>query len=182
MMLCPVYTHTPSVPCAWFYLGLALYGWRFSQEHSARLPCGAASWIPACSCLDSPGLAGIRPGHIFFVCLSPSCLSCWLYYTFTSLGEELWTPPWHLCLPHTPSHLPRMSGHFILNTHQESKSSNPTCYYCSGPGLHLLFPGLLWRPAGWCGSPHAFLSSPPRPHRPFSLLSLSLFFFITWIS
>lgn len=134
MMLCPVYTHTPSVPCAWFYLGLALYGWRFSQEHSARLPCGAASWIPACSCLDSPGLAGIRPGHIFFVCLSPSCLSCWLYYTFTSLGEELWTPPWHLCLPHTPSHLPRMSGHFILNTHQESKSSNPTCYYCSGPG------------------------------------------------
>lgn len=105
MMLCPVYTHTPLVPRARFYLGLALYGWRFSQDHSARLPCGAASWTPARGCLDSPGLAGIRPAHMPFACLSPSCLSCWLYYPFTSLGEELRTPPWHLCLPHTPSHL-----------------------------------------------------------------------------
>lgn len=90
---CPWYsilstcTHLQS-PVAWFYLGLALCGWRFSQDHSPRLTCGAAYWTPARSCLDSPGSVGILPAHMSFACLSPTCLSCWQCCPFTSLGMD----------------------------------------------------------------------------------------------
>lgn len=178
MMLCPVYTHAPSGPWAWLYLDLALYGWWFSQDHSPRLTCGAAYWTPARGCLDSLGSVGILPAHMSFACLSPTCRNCWQYYPFTSLGQELWTPPWHFSLPQTPFHLSGMSSHFILNIHQESKSSNPCCYYCSGSGPHLHLSGLLWQPPSWCASPHAFLSSPPRTLRPFTLFSLFYFIFL----